>query len=180
MSRIHQAALTALFVAGLAATLAAQTVTQADIQRLQDNVSQAGTDVSQLRSRDAARANQLQVELDELREEAIYLKVKLRKERSLVRSEYADVRDRIEGLRTRARGDTATASTPPAPNQPAARGTTATAVRGTTAAPVGGTTEIPVGTEMDVRLSSNLNSGTAQVENRFEVTTLVDLNVGGR
>jgi hypothetical protein len=33
---------------------------------------------------------------------------------------------------------------------------------------------------MDVRLSNNLNSGTAQVEDRFEGTTLVDLNVNGR
>jgi hypothetical protein len=31
-----------------------------------------------------------------------------------------------------------------------------------------------------VRLSNNLNSGTAQVEDRFEATTLVDLNVNGR
>ena len=31
--------------------------------------------------RDAARANQLQAELDDLRDEVIYLKVKLRKER---------------------------------------------------------------------------------------------------
>jgi hypothetical protein len=39
---------------------------------------------------------------------------------------------------------------------------------------------VPAGTEIDVRLSNNLNSGTAQVEDRFEATTLVDLNVEGR
>jgi hypothetical protein len=33
---------------------------------------------------------------------------------------------------------------------------------------------------MDVRLTNNLNSGTAQVEDRFEGTTLVDLTVNGR
>ena len=33
---------------------------------------------------------------------------------------------------------------------------------------------------MDVRLSSVLNSGEAVVEDRFEGTTLVDFNVGGR
>ena len=33
---------------------------------------------------------------------------------------------------------------------------------------------------MDVRLSGRLNSGTAAVEDRFEATTLVDLNVDGR
>jgi hypothetical protein len=33
---------------------------------------------------------------------------------------------------------------------------------------------------MDVRLSNSLNSGTAQVEDRFEGTTLVDLSIDGR
>src|SRR4029434_4294694 len=51
------------------------------------------------------------------------------------------------------------------------RGSTQTAV---------GAVEVPSGTEMDVRLTNNLNSGTAQVEDRFEGTTLVDLTVNGR
>jgi hypothetical protein len=174
--------LTALITIGLAASAAAQgSVTQADIQRLQDNVYQAGTDVSQARTRDAARANQLQAELDELRDEVIYLKVKLRKEGSLARNEYADVRDRVEDLRTRARGDATNASTPPpapAPAQtpPATRSTTNTAA----ATPAAATGQIPVGTELDVRVGTRLNSGTAAVEDRFEATTLVDFNSGGR
>jgi hypothetical protein len=182
MSCIRQAALTALTLIGLVASAAAQqgNVTQADIQRLQDNVYQAGADISQARTRDAARGNQLQAELDELREEVIYLKVKLRKEGSLVRSEYADVRDRIENVRTRARGEATNASTPP----PAPSPTPATpAPRATTAAPApkpAGTAEIPVGTELDVRLATRLNSGIAAVEDRFEATTLVDFNSGGR
>jgi hypothetical protein len=40
--------------------------------------------------------------------------------------------------------------------------------------------EVPSGTEMDVRLTNTLNSGIAQVEDRFEGTTLVDLNINGR
>jgi hypothetical protein len=40
--------------------------------------------------------------------------------------------------------------------------------------------EIPVGTEIDVRLQSALNSGTNQVEDRFEATTLVDVGVSSR
>ncbi|HEY5619072.1 MAG TPA: hypothetical protein VIK60_14110 [Vicinamibacterales bacterium] len=181
MSCIRRAALTAFFVIGLATYVAAQgNVTPADIQRLQDNVYQAGTDVSQARTRDAARGNQLQAELDELREEVIYLKVKLRKEGTLVRSEYADVRDRVEDLRTRARGDTTNAYTPPPPSTPS-RGQTATrsTTTSTTTTP-SGTAEIPVGTELDVRLSARLNSGTAAVEDRFEATTLVDFNASGR
>ncbi|MBI4265757.1 MAG: hypothetical protein HY657_15385 [Acidobacteria bacterium] len=175
-SVLFRCVLAALLAAVLASPAAAQapTVTQADIQRLQDNVFQAGADVTQLRSRDAARADRLQTELDELREEVIYLKVKLRKERSLARAEYADVRDRIEDLRTRARGD-AVAAAAPAPRPPV---TPAPATRGT--AESRATLEIPVGTEIDVRLSNTLNSGTAQVEDRFEATTLVDLSIDGR
>ena len=40
--------------------------------------------------------------------------------------------------------------------------------------------EVPVGTEIDVRLQAPLNSGTSQVEDRFEATTLVDVGVNGR
>jgi hypothetical protein len=177
MMRIHQTAWAIAIAAGLAAPVSAQpAVTQADIQRLQDNVYQAGTDISQLRTRDAARAIQLQTELDELRDEVIYLRVKLRKEGSLARSEYAAVRDRIEDVRTRARSQTPAAAAPPA--TPAA-GSTAARSSAPAAAP-GATVEIPAGTEMDVRLTGRLNSGIAKVEDRFEATTLVDFNVGGR
>jgi ElaB/YqjD/DUF883 family membrane-anchored ribosome-binding protein len=182
MRCIRRAALTALITIGLAASAAAQgNVTQADIQRLQDNVYQAGTDVTQARTRDAARANQLQAELDDLRDEVIYLKVKLRKEGSLARTEYADVRDRVESLRTRARNDATNASTPPpapaaAPAAQATRSTTNTPA----STPAAGTGQIPVGTELDVRVGTRLNSGTAAVEDRFEATTLVDFNSGGR
>ncbi len=120
MLRLYLATLTALLVTGLAAPAAAQqnsSVTPADIQRLQDNAFQAGIDVSELRRRDTARADALQIELDELREEVIYLKVKLRREGSLVRSEYAEVRDRIEDLRTRARGNEGIVLGPPLPAQ---------------------------------------------------------------
>jgi hypothetical protein len=40
--------------------------------------------------------------------------------------------------------------------------------------------ELPVGTELDVRLQRELSSGTAQVEDRFTATTLVDLMSNGR
>ena len=182
MRCIRRAALTALITIGLAASVAAQgNVTSADIQRLQDNVYQAGTDVTQARTRDAARANQLQAELDDLRDEVIYLKVKLRKEGSLARSEYADVRDRVENLRTRARGEATNASTPsPAPAAAPAPQAPRSTTNNPAATPAAGTGQIPVGTELDVRVGTRLNSGTAVVEDRFEATTLVDFNNGGR
>ena len=202
MTWIARTLLLGIIITGLALPAAAQqstTVTQADIQRLQDNVYLADRDVSQARSRDAARATQLQTELDDLRDEVVYLKVKLRKERTLARSEYADVRDRIEDLRSRARGDStssapaasssaAPASAPSTPSRPTtvAPGSlpspppAASSTRSSTTGAPAGTVEIPVGTEIDVRLQAPLNSGTNQVEDRFEATTLVDVGVNGR
>jgi hypothetical protein len=168
-------------------------VTQADVQRLQDNVYLADRDISQLRSRDATRANQFVTELDDLRDEVVYLKVKLRKERTLSRTEYADVRDKIEDLRSRARGDVASTSPAPAPGTSTATSaatappstsaptssTSATTTRSTTTT-TAGSLEIPVGTEIDVRLQNTLNSGTAQVEDRFEGTSISDVSIDGR
>ena len=85
--------------------LRADDVTNTDIQRLQDSIDDASRDVAQLRGARRDAATQLQAELDDLRDEAIYLKVKLRKNEPIARSEYADVRDRIEDIRSRARGD---------------------------------------------------------------------------
>ena len=82
-------------------------VTQADIQRLQDAVYDASSDMSRLRDRDARLAESLQRDLDDLRDEVIYLKVKLRKEQSVSRTEFTDLRDRIEQLRSQARGEPA-------------------------------------------------------------------------
>jgi hypothetical protein len=185
MKFLTQAATVALMISALALPASAQqyaSVSQNDIQRLQDNVLQASSDVSQLRGRDSSRANQLQAELDDLRDEVVYLKVKLRKDpQGLARNEYVDVRDRIEDLRTRARGDALNAYTPPPANrgtQSTTRGTTGTSATGATGARGG--LEIPAGTEIDVRLSNTLDSGIAKVEDRFEGTTLVDVNVNGR
>src|SRR5215211_3911265 len=104
MTRILRVAPLLLFALSLAAPARAQSsaVTQADVQRLQDNIYLADRDVSTLRTRDSARATQLSTELDDLRDEVVYLRVKLRKERSLSRGEFNDLRDRIEDLRSRA------------------------------------------------------------------------------
>ena len=190
MIRIHRIAVAAMLVAAWTALAAAQaSVTQADIQRLQDNIYLAERDLSQLRSRDGGRATQLSSQLDDLRDEVIYLKVKLRKERSLARTEYADVRDRIEDLRSEARGDARAAAPAPAPgtarpsfggDPPPPAPASRPAPPDTRASVPPGMTEIPAGTEIDVRLTNMLSSGTAQVEDRFEGTTLVDLSVNGR
>jgi hypothetical protein len=181
MTFMIRAAVAALVTVSLAAPAAAQSsVTQTDIQRLQDNVFQAERDINQMSNRDSTRASQLRDELDDLRDEVIYLKVKLRKERSVTRAEYADLRDRIEDVRSSARGDrlsAAPAAAPPAAAPPAAAPAPPAPARTQTTASAN---EVPTGTELDVRLQNSLNSGTAQVEDRFEATTLVDLNVNGR
>src|SRR5437879_3466474 len=80
-------------------------VTQAEIQQLQDAVFEAGTDLARLRTGDAVLLGQLRPELDDLREEVTYLKVKLRKHEPVSRSEYASVRGRIDEVRRRAVGE---------------------------------------------------------------------------
>ena len=145
--------------------LAQAELTQADIQRLQDSVYDASADVTRLRQRDARLAEGLERELDDLRDEVIYLKVKMRKS-GATRAEYSDLRDRIDRLRSQARGDAAPASTP-SPRRPAVEETLSA-------------TEIPVGTEFDVRLQSRLNSGTARVEDRFDATTIVPYDRNGK
>jgi len=164
---------------GFARPAAAQTISNTDIQRLQDSIYDASRDVNQLRARDAATASQLEAELDDARDEAVYLKVKLRKNEQISRSDYTEVRDRIDSIRSRARGDVAgnrsttsgvgIGEEPPSSSPSASEsGRVGTTGRSTP-------NEVPVGTEFDVRLGNTLSSKTTQVEDRFEATTMVDL-----
>ena len=157
-------------------------VTSTDIQRLQDSIYDASSDISQARSRDAALASQLQAELDDARDEATYLQVKLRRGEPIPRIDYADLRDKIDNIRGRARGDSSGGYTPPAGSRSEPSRTerdrdvwesSPATVR--TRRP----NEIPVSTEFDVRLQNPLSSNTSQVEDRFEATTLVDLKDEG-
>jgi hypothetical protein len=175
--------------AGTASPVAAQSVTTGDVQRLQDGIYDASRAIGQLRSRDASAASQLQAELDEVSDEAIYLKVKLRKNEPIARRDYADVRDHIDSIGNRARtGDrggwqpggaagtpvddrpVSTAGYPDRAPSPSDNRYPAEA-----APRVPNPNEIPVATEFDVRLQSPLSSKTSQVEDRFEATTMVDL-----
>ena len=185
--RAIQAVIATLFVIFATAGASAQTasVSTADIQRLQDEVFQAGGEVSRLRTTNAAEAGRLQDELDTLREDVIYLKVKLRRENTVSRSEYSEVRDRVQELRSRARGDSGTRSSSPTynsgsgstKNEPVFDDRPRSSTSTSTTRRQGG---IPVGTEIDVRTQSELTSDTAQVEDRFEATTVVDLLEGDR
>jgi hypothetical protein len=157
------------------------TITTTDIQRLQDNIADASRDIAQVRNRDGAFAKDLQSELDDAREEATYLKVKARRNEPIAQSEYADLRDRIANIRSRARSDSNGPYTPPAAGTSIDQ---AERNRDSRPAATSGRSqndnEIPVGTEFDVRLQSMLTSRTAQVEDRFEATTMVDVMQGNR
>lgn len=203
--RIMQSVMAALVltvaVAAPPAVQAQSSVTSSDIQRLQDDVYQASSDLSRLRSSDAGTASSLQSELDELREEVIYLKVKLRKEGNVSRTDYTTVRDRLATLRSRATGDMRSDTTGERRGTwtPGQSGSTSGVSGGTQGGVSGGsqggtyggvsggqtgsstrgsqqgTGAIPAGQEIDVRLQTPLSSATAQVEDRFEATTVVDL-----
>ena len=160
---------------------AQQSVSSSDIQRLQDQVFQAGSEVSRLRSSDASLASRLQSELDDLRDEVVYLRVKQRKEGTVSRSEYSDVRDRLDDLRSRARRET-TWSDSSSSNSTRGGVSSGSSSSGSTSSETrrddrrsSGRTISPEGTEIDARLQKPLSSETAQVEDRFEATTVADL-----
>jgi hypothetical protein len=153
---------------------AAQSITNSDVQRLQDAIYDASRDIAQLRSRDSSLASQLQAELDDLRDDTTYLRVKIRRNEPISRSEFSDVRDRIDNIRSRARGDSSGGYTPPPSTTSGDRDRRPAGNRSNP-------NEVPVGTEFDVRLQNSLGSATSQVEDRFEATTVVDLrDEGGR
>jgi len=174
-------------------------VTTADIQRLQDQLYDASNEVSRLRSRDQVLADRLQGQLDDVRDEVVYLRVKLRKEGSVSRRDYNEVRTQVEAVRADARRDASrdtSRDTDPTrqggstwPSGGTGSGTGTSGSGGT----YGGTVdsqnpnrpnapvrrnEVPAGQEIDVRVEKELNSGTAQVEDRFVATTMVDLYQG--
>jgi hypothetical protein len=185
-------------VVACALPAAAQSVTSSDIQRLQDQVYQASGEVSRLRSTNPETASRLQADLDDLRDEVVYLKVKLRREGNINQADYTDVRDRLQELRSRAGSGTQTDNQGWRTNsdRPTAYGSGQgdQGVRTSQDNPRGtggddrrrpeqetgtrGTSAIPVGQEIDVRLEGELSSSNAQVEQRFRATTVADLYRG--
>jgi hypothetical protein len=168
-------AVAAVAILGGPAAAVAQDMSASDVTRLEQTVDQINSDLVQLRQRDRVAARALQAELMTLDEEVTYLKVKLRRERNVSRADYMDVRDRLENLSTRvnlrdtsAGGYTTGTATTDYP---------ASGQRSTTSSQAG---VVPMGTELDVRLEQSLNSDTAQVEDRFEATTVVDLRENNR
>ena len=190
-----RSAITAALLTIASVAAAQQSVSQTDIQRLQDQVFQAGSEISRLRSSDSSLASRLESELDDARDEVTYLKVKLRKEGSVNRTDYAEIRDRVQDIRTRARGETtgspSNGSNRGGVSSGSGAGSGSGSGAGSSSGASGGvydtrrddrrpsgSTIIPEGTELDTRLQNALSSSTAQVEDRFEATTIADLYRG--
>jgi len=222
----------AAMVVALAIPAAAQTVTASDIDRLQDQVYQTSSDMSRMRDT-GDTASRYQTELDDLREEVVYLKVKLRKEGSVNRRDYTDVRDRLQDLRSRVSGNDQRSNnttgsnsssrssnsngtgsnsssgnsnsngswrTNSDPNGGSGSGNTRGGSSGASSGGISGgvsgderthsdqgnegptrgtnNSAIPSGQEIDVRLETELSSATAQVEQRFQATTVADMYRG--
>ena len=201
--RFVKAVLVATALMCAAPATAQNSVSENDLLRLQEQVYQASNDIARLRA-DADTTDRFETELDGLREEVIYLKVKLRKNSSVTRAEYADVRDRLQSFRSRVRSEgTRSGRDPlstPGGAQGGVSGGVSSAPGGRVSGGGGGSTSdpgygddrrrsrdtqradsaIPVGQEIDVRLTNELSSDTAQVEDRFEATTIVDLSSGNQ
>jgi hypothetical protein len=146
-------------VAQSTAAQSTTSITDTDVQRLRQALADATTEVDRVKTRDAATSSRFTRELEDLRDEVAYVRVKLRKEGRVSRSEYFDLRDRIDDLRARAGAGVATASKRERDRSER---------------------EIPVGTELDVRLVDGISSGRNQPEDRFVATTVVDLLLGER
>ena len=103
-------------------------------------------------------------ELREIEDDLAYLRVKARRGETVTTRERRELGERIDRFMTRVSSGT-TSSTgaverAPRGNRGSARGT------------------IPAGSEVDTRLQTHLDSETAQVEDRVEATTMVDLYQG--
>lgn len=116
----------ALVLAAGVGIASAQSVTSSDIQRLQDRVYDADTQISSVRAQNANLAADMRAQLDDLRDEVTYLKVKLRKEGTVSRSEYQDLSDRIDQIAGRARNEASMAGS----NSSAGSGSSATTYGG--------------------------------------------------
>jgi hypothetical protein len=136
-------------------------VSAADLTQLETSAADVDRLVVKLRPSDATLATEIDKALVDVREELSYLKVKLRREGRVTREEFVALRDRIEKLRIRAQGQKVSAQ-PVVDDDP------------------GRAVTVPVGTQFEVRMQEPLSSATAKVEQRFEATTLVDVEVDGR
>ena len=155
--RIVGVAIVGLLI-GQSAQLGAQTATAADLARVDASVNVVTQQIATMKKIDPALAAQSEKTLAEINEDLTYLKVKLRREGNVAPKDVKDLADRVETLHLRLQSSTVKA-------QPILGEETVDKI-----------VTLPVGTEFDVRLQNALSSGTSKVEERFEATTISDVN----
>jgi hypothetical protein len=149
--------LAALAIVAQVAVSSAQFSTSApgDVADLDRRLAEARETLASVRTSaavDAGEVSRLDVELDGIGEEIVYLKVKARRGEKVSDADRSDVANRLSRVETKL----------------AALG------------PESSTADIPVGTELDVRLQTPLSSKNATVEQRVDATTVVNLSRHGR
>ena len=156
------AALLVIMAMTAATALAQAPVSAQDLSRLEASANEIESLTKQLAKTDQRLAGSVTESLTEVRDEIAYLRVKMRREGQVSREEYTALRDRIETLRVRAQGQKVSAQPELVKDDPLMA------------------VAVPVGTELEVRLSTALNSGKATVEQRFEATLIEDYVVNRR
>ena len=121
-----------------------------------------------------------QQELDEIRDDLGYLRVKARRGETVTRTDRQRLSDRVERFLTRINNNNNANRGGYDRDRTGDRSSDRTGERMGDRGRIGSTRslEIPSGTEVDVRLVTPLTSDTAQVEDRVEATTMVDLYNG--
>jgi hypothetical protein len=137
-----------VFLAG-AVTLA-QTGSM-ELSSLEQRLTDAQSAVSRAYGLSASERDSMERELQELEDDLAYLRVKQRKGERITDRETRELGERIDRFIQDTNDRTYRTNAP-------SRGRV-----------------IPLNTELDVRLQTPLNSGTAQVEQRVEATTMVNL-----
>ena len=156
MRNLRLSLLVVMILSLVAIARAQAPVTAADLTKLDATADDIAKRADAFRTSDPTLAGEVVKRLGDLRDDITYFKVKLRRGETVSRDEYNTLRDKLETLKITAQPEKVTA-------QPVLD-------------PIA--VVVPVGTEMDVRLQTPLNSGTAKVEQRFEATTILDVKIG--
>jgi hypothetical protein len=148
--------------------------------------AQVGTDMATLERRvdDAQSAYDRnpsaadRQELNEIRDELGYLRVKTRRGEAVTRTDRQRLSDRLDRYMTRVGSGRTSSSNGTYDNRSDRNNGRYDDRTNGRIGSVQGRLEIPSGTEVDVRLTTALTSDTAQVEDRVEATTMIDLYRG--
>ena len=117
-------------------------------------------------------------EMTDIRDELGYLRVKQRRGEAVTRTDRMRLNDRVDRFLGRVNGRASSSGVYDRTNPDGRYPTSQGRAYPNPPSPSRARREIPSGSEVDVRLQTALTSDTAQVEDRVEATTLIDLYNG--